>query len=389
MPKTKIKIPGISRRKLSQKLPSLLVRRKEKHQKSSEEKQAVIQNPSHKSKKQKRQTETVKIHPDKNTINISSTIRAAVYDEDNNKKEVEFPVTVSVIKSKSKAVDHLSYEGLVDPACHIMMFFSKEQLADLYFFSSQFREIAKSGEYVYAADRLIIYHPKCVVSGEDINSMKISEDVAAAPYKYSLTGMQSTFAVYATRPGAEIKKVPKSRLYSRLMFGDPEMKAELSHTPVDQSAFIDTLFHSLLKACAGNGSGDDKPEDKPGGGNGGGGGSEPPSNLLRYIITSELERLNMSIEDLAEYLEISPRTISRFWTRPDARPALNNVIAICIGLHFPPTTSDLVLSLTGYCLRNIPQERAYRALINVLYTQDIHVCNRLLLLEGLQTLTPA
>ena len=355
-------------------------------------------------KKKKTATEPVIVSvPQKVKKAIATISKASVVAVD-DKSDSDFPVEITV--KKEKPAPAVTEEGkkdfyITEPKGHIQFRFDEEQLVDMYTYSSRFREIAKSGRYVYAAGMLLLYHPDCIRSGDDINSMKVSADAAKTPYKYSLVGEQSSYAIYMNKPGTENKepkKIPKSKYYGKLIFGNPEKYGELSQLTANPAVITEDLLQLIMKACTGGGSSgggptgtgfDDGDESEGSHGNINIGDGDTPSNMLRYIIKSELDRQNMSIKEFAKYLGISDRTISRFWTEPESRPDLCNVIAVCVGLHFPPTTSELILQLTGYWLREIPQEQAYRALINVFYTQDIHVCNRILIHEGLEAMTPA
>ena len=101
------------------------------------------------------------------------------------------------------------------------------------------------------------------------------------------------------------------------------------------------------------------------------GGDPPPLNPIEYIIKTQLITMNMSVREFAEHIGLSEITIERFWTKPESRPKISSVIAVCIGLEFPPTTSEYVLALLGYHLRNIPPEDIYKALLTMYYKEGI------------------
>lgn len=108
------------------------------------------------------------------------------------------------------------------------------------------------------------------------------------------------------------------------------------------------------------------------------GGPPSFSELLKLYMSEKC----VTVEQLAESSGLDPKTIQRYRNDPNIRPALNSVIAICLGLHLLPTDSIALIHSAGYTLRNIERERAYLFVINTCYDQSIHICNELLKRNG-------
>lgn len=116
-----------------------------------------------------------------------------------------------------------------------------------------------------------------------------------------------------------------------------------------------------------------------------GGGMEPPSTF-RQTLKLYMENENISVEELAYVSGISERTIGKMRNQVGYKPMLNNVIAICIGLHLNPSYSYRLIELAGYRLTESDQDVAYRLLIDKAQEVSIEDCNRFLKRANLKPL---
>ena len=175
--------------------------------------------------------------------------------------------------------------------------------------------------------------------------------------------------------GDSLEEIVETKQYDRLSFYHPEKSEQLQHTGVVPENFTlslrDVLAHSV--------DGDSKVNAT----------EAASTNPLEHFIKERAREKQISLHRLSEEIMVSERTIERFWRKPNARPALNNVVAVCIGLEMNPAVSRMIIELAGYTLRNVPLERAYIGLLCALYTEGIQVCNQVLLHNHLEALTPA
>ena len=209
--------------------------------------------------------------------------------------------------------------------------------------------------------KLCLYSPDIIRAGDDTDSIKLNPQVKESPEECCLTIASNS-----------IEETVEKRTYKGLSFYHPEKSKDLQQNGVIADNF-NLALRGNLAAKIKNDS-----------------GSEPtPTNMLELIVKNQIKAKKLSINRLSETIKVSSRTISRFWTDPVARPDLNSVIAVCIGLEMPPPTSDLVIELTGYRLRDIPLERVYRNLINNYYADGIQTCNQILIQNNLEALTAA
>jgi hypothetical protein len=89
---------------------------------------------------------------------------------------------------------------------------------------------------------------------------------------------------------------------------------------------------------------------------------------------------------LEERSGISGRTISRFRTEENREYSIDQVIAICIGLHLPPWLSRGLIERAGYVLRNSKQHQAYQFVLDCLFMDSIDDVQRFLETTGCKKL---
>lgn len=87
---------------------------------------------------------------------------------------------------------------------------------------------------------------------------------------------------------------------------------------------------------------------------------------------------HMTVEQLAEAASMSEKTIKRFRSTERGDYTMDQVVALCIGLHLPPWLSCELTARAGLILRDIPEHRAYRYILDCLFMDRIEDVQRLL-----------
>ena len=100
-----------------------------------------------------------------------------------------------------------------------------------------------------------------------------------------------------------------------------------------------------------------------------------------------MERKRVSIEMLAERTGLSVETIKRMRTRTDFQFSIQYVIAVCIGLHLSPETSEEYISVSPAKFLNTVDMRLYQYTLMQWYNEDVAVVNRRLVEAGAEPLT--
>lgn len=284
-------------------------------------------------------------------------------------------------KHNGKVFHGFDLESLsADP--HVVITYSIKDIdiAKLYSTSTEFREIMGSGYYCLLDDHICLYTPELISSGDGPNTIAVSNKISSSPeqcclaFVYRIPESDPQRTVRGRYSSPRLRSEAEKLKYASMIFVHPEYLQTLQEKGINPMDFYKELQDTLPRTFIGGGQ-----EPPP----------DPPRNPLEDLIKQMISIRHTSLKKLSDELKISEETIERFWTKPNARPKLENVIAVCIGLHMPPTTSDLIISLSGYNLRNVPQERGYRALINGYYKHQITTCNHLLLVSGLEAMTPA
>ena len=276
---------------------------------------------------------------------------------------------------RKRIIDELVEKG------EVKYVFDSEEIRRLLIDNKEFLEHLSTGHYVYCDGRIILNDSRYVKLNNDFSSLQLTEEALYDPRGCCL--------IIYTKSGSDDKQ--------RIII--PDKIRELESMKTDTNPLFNSLSDILLDVGNGNG-GDIKPPDNFDGDNesdddDGGGESKiriykfvysPPKEGLEFIIKEQIKKEKTSINKLAEKLGISDATISRFWTDPDSRPDLANVVAVCLALHMVPHVSKQVIYLTGYTLRNTPLERVYEALLDAYYTDGIEACNELLKLLGFDSI---
>ena len=105
---------------------------------------------------------------------------------------------------------------------------------------------------------------------------------------------------------------------------------------------------------------------------------EEMSNIANSLPSTFHETLvglmkmkNVTIEQLADKASMSVETIKRLRRFERRDYTIDQIIALCIGLHLPPWLSCELTRRAGLMLRDIPEHRAYRYILDCLFMDSI------------------
>ncbi len=117
--------------------------------------------------------------------------------------------------------------------------------------------------------------------------------------------------------------------------------------------------------------------------------AKAPSSF-KDTLNYHMDRREFTNEKLEERSLISSRTIQDYRNKNDARPTLQSVLALCIGLNLQPYLSYDLIRKAGYDI-NIPNDDylVYRYLIDHHHMENIHMWNEKLRDAGVSQLLPS
>jgi len=115
------------------------------------------------------------------------------------------------------------------------------------------------------------------------------------------------------------------------------------------------------------------------------GGVKPPATF-NDALKLFMKQKKVTIEELADRVNLSSRTIQYMRNDEDCTPTIQHVVAICIGLHLMPSYSYQLLDLSGYSLKSSKQHKTYRFLLDTAYMHSVDECNEFLERVGVNKL---
>lgn len=105
-------------------------------------------------------------------------------------------------------------------------------------------------------------------------------------------------------------------------------------------------------------------------------------------VVCHMDRLDISVEKLAEKADISSKTVQRIRNEPDYRPYFGTVIAICVGLQLPPPLSeDLVRKSGNVFMPGSQKHILYQMILGGMYFSPIEKCNELMIASKFKVLS--
>ena len=102
-------------------------------------------------------------------------------------------------------------------------------------------------------------------------------------------------------------------------------------------------------------------------------------------VRAHMKRLHISREKLAEQMSVSESSIRRLREERDDY-SLDQIIAVCIGLHLPPEFSADLLKKAGRSLRDTPDHLIYKAILQTMYMKSLGEVQAMLKDYGCRTL---
>ena len=94
-------------------------------------------------------------------------------------------------------------------------------------------------------------------------------------------------------------------------------------------------------------------------------------NTFHDTLVALMKMKNVTIDQLAEKASMSVETIKRLRRGERKSYTMDLVLALCIGLHLPPWLSCELTRRAGLMLRDIPEHRAYRYILDCLFMDSI------------------
>jgi len=95
-------------------------------------------------------------------------------------------------------------------------------------------------------------------------------------------------------------------------------------------------------------------------------------------LTTLMKIRRVTVEQLAEAAAMSEKTIKRLRSAERRDYTMDQVVALCVGLHLPPWLSCELTARAGLVLRDIPEHRAYRYILDCLFMDRMEDVQRFL-----------
>ncbi|WP_010651618.1 helix-turn-helix domain-containing protein [Oceanobacillus massiliensis] len=96
-------------------------------------------------------------------------------------------------------------------------------------------------------------------------------------------------------------------------------------------------------------------------------------------VVVHMDRIGVSVEELAERADISSKTIQRIRNDLDYKPKFGTVVSICVGLQLPlPLSLDLVQKSGNVFMPGSQKHILYQMILTGMYLNPIEECNELM-----------
>lgn len=219
----------------------------------------------------------------------------------------------------------------------------------------QFRNLLDTGKYIYVDNHFCTNDPKYI---------KFDEHGYAQLTQYALSHLDECCLVFDIKVNWTygIKHYQEKVLYRNAV---SNTKIELKYVHNNQNDRVEKRAEEYIKI------GQLAKED-----------AEVVSNLPSTFsgsLKSHMERIGMTIEQLAEKSLVGERTIQRMRNEDSYNPKLGTIVAVCVGLQLRPTLSMDLIQKAGYSFKMYLEEHIiYHFLINSHYLFSIYECNEIL-----------
>ena len=98
-------------------------------------------------------------------------------------------------------------------------------------------------------------------------------------------------------------------------------------------------------------------------------------------LVAHMKRIGITRDRLAEEAMMSETMIKRMRTS-ERDLTLNQVIAVCVGLHIQPEYSFDLIEKAGFRLRNTPEHLIYKSILQTMYMEKLMTIQKLLVKCG-------
>ena len=102
---------------------------------------------------------------------------------------------------------------------------------------------------------------------------------------------------------------------------------------------------------------------------------------LAYIMKGRT-----TVDELAERIPISRRTLLRLRTEERKSYSIDQIVAICVGLHIPPWLSEILLEKAGLKVKRYGDYGYYGIILDCFYMDDINAVQNFLSANGFPAL---
>ena len=111
------------------------------------------------------------------------------------------------------------------------------------------------------------------------------------------------------------------------------------------------------------------------------------NNSFSDSLKKLMEIVEITVEELAEKIDVSPKTIQRLRNGENENPNIKTVVAMCIAMKLPPDLSMHLIETSGHRFKITEEDLVYKFLIRSCYTTPLEECNQYLINEGFEPLT--
>ena len=234
----------------------------------------------------------------------------------------------------------------------ITLKFSQLQLIKEYRTSVKLQRYINSQKYVYVNGYMVLCSSECleIINGE----LKIREAVLNRLSDYCI---HSLVTVYEPYEYSSIRSLIKPHLETHV---SGRFSAEIKEAKKSSEIILENLL--------------------------GGNNTIPPINDFFELLKYYMKEKNITVECLAEQLEISTKTVSR-WRNGEKKPTLPQVIALCIAFKLSPNQGFDLVRKAGYYLGFNMVDEYYSSFIVLARSITISNANEILRMSGERTLT--
>ena len=114
--------------------------------------------------------------------------------------------------------------------------------------------------------------------------------------------------------------------------------------------------------------------------------SEKPPGTFSEALKMHMKYKDVTVEELADRVNLSTKTVGKMRNDDEYTPEIENVVAVCIGLHLMPAQSYKLVELAGYKFKASKSHRLYCYLLDTAYMNSVDECNAFLSRAGVKAI---